>query len=175
MNFFLIKNHVTPTTIPARDPMMVKRSIDVDASIWTPSGRIILTAATPMHDQRTTESNNRSFSLFVSCGIFIRIFLRYLIVEYIKASTVRQLLTSAGLPTKWSNRTGKKSTKELAQIAKNQIVMVVCNPWWILYPHTQNPLNSFLWENWPQHSAWRLWCLLEVWLRVLVQKNFRIL
>jgi len=46
----------------------------------------------------------------------------------IKASTVRQFLTSAGLPTKWSNRTEKKSTKELAQIAKHQTVMVVCNP-----------------------------------------------
>ena len=46
----------------------------------------------------------------------------------IKASTVRQFLTSAGLPTKWSNRTKMKSTKELAQIAKNQTVMVVCNP-----------------------------------------------
>ena len=46
----------------------------------------------------------------------------------IKASTVRQFLTSAGLPTKWSNRTKRKSTKELAQIAKNQTVMVVCNP-----------------------------------------------
>ena len=45
----------------------------------------------------------------------------------IKASTVRQFLTSAGLPTKWSNRTKRKSTKELAQIAKNQTVMVVCN------------------------------------------------
>ena len=46
----------------------------------------------------------------------------------IKASTVRQFLTSAGLPTKWSNRTKRMSTKELAQIAKNQTVMVVCNP-----------------------------------------------
>ena len=46
----------------------------------------------------------------------------------IKASTVRQFLTSAGLPTKWSNRTKRKSTKELAQIAKKQTVMVVCNP-----------------------------------------------
>ena len=46
----------------------------------------------------------------------------------IKSSTVRQFLTSAGLPTKWSNRTERKSTKELAQIAKNQTVMVVCNP-----------------------------------------------
>lgn len=46
----------------------------------------------------------------------------------IKASTVRQFLTSAGLPTKWSNRTQRRSTKELAKIAKNQTVMVVCNP-----------------------------------------------
>ena len=46
----------------------------------------------------------------------------------IKASTVRQFLTSAGLPTKWSNRTTLKQKTELAQIAKNQTVMVVCNP-----------------------------------------------
>ncbi len=46
----------------------------------------------------------------------------------IKASTVRQFLTSAGLPTKWSSRTERKSTKELAEIAKNQTVMVICNP-----------------------------------------------
>ena len=46
----------------------------------------------------------------------------------IKASTVRQFLTSAGLPTKWSNRTEKKSSREVAQIAKNQTVMVVCSP-----------------------------------------------
>ena len=46
----------------------------------------------------------------------------------IKASTVRQFLTSAGLPTKWSNRTKTKSTKEVAQIADKQTVMVVCNP-----------------------------------------------
>ena len=46
----------------------------------------------------------------------------------IKASTVRQFLTSAGLPTKWSNRTQRKSTRDLARIAKNQTVMVVCNP-----------------------------------------------
>jgi hypothetical protein len=44
------------------------------------------------------------------------------------ASTVRQFLTSAGLPTKWPNWTEEKSTKELAQIAKNRTVMVVCNP-----------------------------------------------
>ena len=46
----------------------------------------------------------------------------------IKASTVRQFMISAGLPTKWSNRTKRQSTKELAKIAKNQTVMVVCNP-----------------------------------------------
>ncbi len=46
----------------------------------------------------------------------------------IKASTVRQFLTSAGLPTKWSNRKERQSTKEIAKIAKNQTVMVVCNP-----------------------------------------------
>ena len=44
----------------------------------------------------------------------------------IKASTVRQFLTSAGLPTKWSSRTNSMSTKDLAKIAKNQTVMVVC-------------------------------------------------
>ena len=45
----------------------------------------------------------------------------------IKASTVRQFLTSSGLPTKWSNRSKSMNTKKLAQIAKNQTVMVVCN------------------------------------------------
>ena len=45
----------------------------------------------------------------------------------IKASTVRQFLTSSGLPTKWSERSQPMSTKELAKIAKSQTVMVVCN------------------------------------------------
>jgi serine protease Do len=45
----------------------------------------------------------------------------------IKASTVTQFLTSAGLPTKSSNRTEQKTTRELAKIAKNQTVMVVCH------------------------------------------------
>ena len=44
----------------------------------------------------------------------------------IKASTVRQFLTSSGLPTKWSERSQSMSTKELAEIARNQTVMVVC-------------------------------------------------
>jgi S1-C subfamily serine protease len=46
----------------------------------------------------------------------------------IKGSTVRQFLTSSGLPTKWSNRSQRINTKELAKIAKNQTVMVKCNP-----------------------------------------------
>ena len=46
----------------------------------------------------------------------------------IKASTVRQFLTSSGLPTKWSKRSKRMSTKQLAKIAENQTVMVVCHP-----------------------------------------------
>ena len=45
----------------------------------------------------------------------------------IKASTVRQFLTASGLPTKWSARSQNMSTRELAKIAKNQTVMVVCH------------------------------------------------
>ena len=45
----------------------------------------------------------------------------------IKASTVRQFLTSSGLPTKWSKRSISMSTKEIAKIAKSQTVMVVCH------------------------------------------------
>ena len=45
----------------------------------------------------------------------------------IKASTVRQFLTASGLPTKWSARSQSMSTTELAKIAKNQTVMVVCH------------------------------------------------
>ena len=45
----------------------------------------------------------------------------------IKASTVRQFLTSSGLPTKWSKRNKHVSTRDLAKIAKNQTVMVVCH------------------------------------------------
>jgi S1-C subfamily serine protease len=45
----------------------------------------------------------------------------------IKASTVRQFLSSSGLPTKWSNRSEAMSTKDLAKIAKRQTVMVVCH------------------------------------------------
>ena len=45
----------------------------------------------------------------------------------IKASTVRQFLTASGLPTKWSSRTKSMPTKELAEIARKQTLMVVCN------------------------------------------------
>ena len=44
----------------------------------------------------------------------------------IKASTVKQFLTSAGLPTKWSQQTKPIESKDLAKIAKNQTLMVVC-------------------------------------------------
>ena len=44
----------------------------------------------------------------------------------IKASTVRQFLTSSGLPSKKSERTEEKSNEQLAEIAKNQALMVMC-------------------------------------------------
>ena len=44
----------------------------------------------------------------------------------IKASTVRQFLSSSGLPSKWSERSKRISTRDLAKIAKNQAVMVIC-------------------------------------------------
>ena len=44
----------------------------------------------------------------------------------IKASTVRQFLTSSGLPSKKSERTEEKSTEQLAEIARNQALMVMC-------------------------------------------------
>ena len=43
-----------------------------------------------------------------------------------KASTVRQFLTSRGLPSKKSERTEEKSTEQLAEIAQNQALMVMC-------------------------------------------------
>ena len=45
----------------------------------------------------------------------------------IKASTVRQFLSTSGLPTKWSARSKSMSTRELAKIAKRQTVMVMCH------------------------------------------------
>lgn len=45
----------------------------------------------------------------------------------IKASTVKQFLTSSGLITKWSKRSKSMSTRELAKIAKRQTVMVMCH------------------------------------------------
>ena len=44
----------------------------------------------------------------------------------IKASTVRQFLTSSGLPSKKSERTEEKSTEQLAEIAQSQALMVMC-------------------------------------------------
>ena len=46
----------------------------------------------------------------------------------IKASTLRQFLTTNSLPTKWSERKERMSSKDIAKIAKNQAVMVVCGP-----------------------------------------------
>jgi S1-C subfamily serine protease len=45
----------------------------------------------------------------------------------IKASTVRQFLTSAGLPTKSSKQEKLLSSRDLAKIAKTQTLMVVCH------------------------------------------------
>ena len=45
----------------------------------------------------------------------------------IKASTVRQFLNSSGLPSKWSTRSKKMSTKQLASIAQKQTLMVICH------------------------------------------------
>ncbi|MBT3508226.1 MAG: trypsin-like peptidase domain-containing protein [Nitrospina sp.] len=44
----------------------------------------------------------------------------------IKASTVRQFLVSSGLSSKKANQTDKKSTEQLAEIAQNQALMVMC-------------------------------------------------
>jgi len=45
----------------------------------------------------------------------------------IKASKVKQFLNASGLPTKWSKRNTRITTKEIAKIAENQTVMVVCH------------------------------------------------
>jgi len=44
----------------------------------------------------------------------------------IKASTVRQFLISSGLPSKKAEQTEEKSTEQLAEIAQNQALMVMC-------------------------------------------------
>jgi len=44
----------------------------------------------------------------------------------IKASTVRQFLTSSGLPSKWSERNKELSNQQLAKTAEKQTLMVVC-------------------------------------------------
>jgi S1-C subfamily serine protease len=45
----------------------------------------------------------------------------------IKASTVRQFLISSGLPSKKAEKVEEKSTEQLAAIAKNQALMVMCS------------------------------------------------
>ena len=44
----------------------------------------------------------------------------------IKASTVRQFLTSSGLPSKKAERTKDITSEEVAKIAENQALMVMC-------------------------------------------------
>jgi hypothetical protein len=44
----------------------------------------------------------------------------------IKASTVRQFLVLSGLSSKKAKQTDEKSTEQLAEIAKNQALMVMC-------------------------------------------------
>ena len=44
----------------------------------------------------------------------------------IKASTVRQFLMSSGLPSKKADQAIEKSTEQLAEIAQNQALMVMC-------------------------------------------------
>jgi len=44
----------------------------------------------------------------------------------VKASTVRQFLVSSGLSSKKAERTEEKSTEQLAEIAQNQALMVMC-------------------------------------------------
>ena len=45
----------------------------------------------------------------------------------VKASTVKQFLNSSGLPSSWSRRSTRMSTKEIAKIAEKQTVMVMCH------------------------------------------------
>ena len=45
----------------------------------------------------------------------------------IKASTVKQFLNTSGLPSSWSKRSKRMSTKDIAKIAKRQTVMVMCH------------------------------------------------
>ncbi len=44
----------------------------------------------------------------------------------VKASTVKQFLISSGLPSKKAEQTDDKSTEQLAEIAQNQALMVMC-------------------------------------------------
>ena len=76
------------------------------------SGGNIVGVVISQLDKRMMEKSNGSMPENVNFGI--------------KASTVRQFLTSSGLPSKKSERTEEKSTEQLAEIAKNQALMVMC-------------------------------------------------
>ena len=44
----------------------------------------------------------------------------------VKASTVRQFLTSSGLSSKKAGQAEEKSAEQLAEIARNQAMIVMC-------------------------------------------------
>ena len=64
-----------PIAIPAREPVMVIKSIGFDISGCVPSLRISLVAATPMHEPSIIEIINKDLSLCVILGIFIGCYL----------------------------------------------------------------------------------------------------
>lgn len=64
-----------PTAIPAREPIMVIKSIGLDMSECVPSLRISLVAATPIHEPSIIEIINKDLSLCVRLGIFIGCYL----------------------------------------------------------------------------------------------------
>ena len=64
-----------PTAIPAREPIMVIKSIGLDTSGCVPSLRISLVAATPIHEPSIIEIINKDLSLCVRLGIFIGCYL----------------------------------------------------------------------------------------------------
>ena len=45
----------------------------------------------------------------------------------IKASAVKQFLNTSGLPSSWSRRSKRMSTKDIAKVAEKQTVMVMCH------------------------------------------------
>ena len=60
----------------------------------------------------------------------------------IKASTVRQFLISSGLPSKKAEQTHEKSTEQLAEIAQNQALMVMCLNDEIIRPSDREQIAS---------------------------------